>query len=375
MATKANNPKTLRKSNNANLLWQLYNHGELSRLQLAEKCGLTTASITQLVQSLMLSQVVVETRSVQRNNTGRKEVLLGVNWDKFLALGINIESDNTHISVCSVKEIKEEQIFPTSQLILDGNADELKKKAAEMYAKFNDIKYISIGIAGYVDEENGVSVNSYGILPEGYNLLERMRDLGDEKVEIEIVNNVRAQARSLITEENCDFLYIEHAHGVGCALVADGKLVLGEKNRAGELGHAITEYDGLPCKCGKRGCLETIAAEKRIARAWKEISGQEIDASEIFARYGKDASATKLLDFVADRMAIAVGNTCMIMNPANVLVTGGMFFYRGIYAEFLNRLSERGFNCQNSVRLITDDARIKAFGEAKNVLLKKLFEV
>lgn len=375
MANKVNNPKTLRKSNNANLLWQLYNYGELSRLQLADKCGLTTASITQLVQSLIASGIVSEGGSVQRNNTGRREVLLSVNWEKCLALGINIESDNTHISVCSVKEVFVEEIYPTSELISDDNIDNLKEKAADIFSRYSEnLKYICVGIAGKVDEENGVSLNSYGILTKDFNL-EKALNGAFGNIKVEVTNNVRAQARSLISEENLDFLFIKHSPGVGCAIVTDGKLVSGEGNLAGELGHVIMEPDGLFCKCGKNGCLETIASEKSIVKAWKDTSGQEKRAKEIYSMYSTDERAKKLLDFVTDRMAIAVSNACTIMNPLNVLVTGGMFFDKNIFSAFLKRLEERGFNMQKTVKLVTDSARIKAFAEAKNILLKKIFEV
>ncbi|HKL94537.1 MAG TPA: ROK family protein [Clostridia bacterium] len=375
MANKVYNPKTLRKSNNANLLWQLYNHGELSRLQLAEKCGLTTASITQLVQNLMAEEVVVESGSVQRNSTGRKEILLSANWDKFLALGINIESGNTHISVCSVKEVKVEEIYPTSQLISGGNIDKLKEKTVEMSSKFGkNLKYICIGIIGKVDEENGVSINSYEILPKDFNLIGAFKDVFGNDKEIEIINNVRAQAHSLISENNLDFLYIKHSPSIGCALVADGRLMSGENNMAGKLGHIIVEPDGQLCTCGKHGCLETIVSEKNISRKWQEISGQNVSVNEIYLMYQTDNEARRLLDFIADRMAVAVGNTCLVMNPANVLVTGGMFFNQNIYSAFLNSLEKRGFNIHSAVSLITNDARIKAFAEAKSILLKKLFE-
>ncbi|MFD9128682.1 ROK family protein, partial [Kitasatospora sp. NPDC059571] len=54
--------------------------------------------------------------------------------------------------------------------------------------------------------------------------------------------------------------------GVGAGLVLDGEVYAGPTGNAGHLGHITVDFDGEPCPCGSRGCLETIASGTALAR-------------------------------------------------------------------------------------------------------------
>jgi glucokinase len=51
-------------------------------------------------------------------------------------------------------------------------------------------------------------------------------------------------------------VYLTMSTGVGGGLVLDGRLYRGAGFQAGELGHSPVEWEGEPCACGQRGCLE-----------------------------------------------------------------------------------------------------------------------
>jgi len=52
---------------------------------------------------------------------------------------------------------------------------------------------------------------------------------------------------------------IKVGYGIGAGIVLQGQLFTGDLYGAGELGHMVVEENGLPCKCGNTGCLETVA--------------------------------------------------------------------------------------------------------------------
>ena len=81
MTSYIKNPKTLRKSNKANVKFTLWTKGEMSRLQLAKELGLTTPSITQLINELEQNNEVSEGKSIVRG-AGRPEVLIKLNSEK-----------------------------------------------------------------------------------------------------------------------------------------------------------------------------------------------------------------------------------------------------------------------------------------------------
>ena len=53
--------------------------------------------------------------------------------------------------------------------------------------------------------------------------------------------------------------YLKVSSGIGAGLYMDGRIYRGGNGTAGEIGHVILDEDGLVCRCGNRGCLETLA--------------------------------------------------------------------------------------------------------------------
>ena len=61
--------------------------------------------------------------------------------------------------------------------------------------------------------------------------------------------------------------------GVGAGIIQDGKILRGINYAAGELGHMTIRYNGIPCNCGRRGCLEAYASgEALIAQTEKVMA-------------------------------------------------------------------------------------------------------
>jgi len=88
-----------------------------------------------------------------------------------------------------------------------------------------------------------------------------------------------------------DFLYVSGEIGVGAGVILDRELFRGARGWAGEIGHVTVEPGGAPCRCGARGCLETVAGLEALRR-----DGPEAAASAL----GRAASAAvNLLDLPA----------------------------------------------------------------------------
>ncbi|MGO8056536.1 ROK family protein, partial [Rhizobium leguminosarum] len=54
-----------------------------------------------------------------------------------------------------------------------------------------------------------------------------------------------------------DVIYVKASTGIGAGVILDGRLVGGATGEAGELGHVQVDENGIMCRCGSRGCLET----------------------------------------------------------------------------------------------------------------------
>lgn len=91
--------KNLKQSNKSAILRLLYEGGGMSRLELAKYTGLTSAAISVLAKALLEDGLIIETGSVQRNKSGRKEVILEINYDELRVANVTIESDKIYFSI------------------------------------------------------------------------------------------------------------------------------------------------------------------------------------------------------------------------------------------------------------------------------------
>ena len=128
--------------------------------------------------------------------------------------------------------------------------------------------------------------------------------------------------------------------GIGGGVVINGRLHLGISGSAGELGHQVVEADGLPCNCGGRGCLETIASGPAIAgqaaqaviyrrsTILGQLCGGDLNrispATVIEAARQKDKIAQEILDRAGRYLGIAITNTLVTICPRKILIGGGV---------------------------------------------------
>jgi len=376
MDSRVTNPRILRRSNKINIMFKLLTEGDKSRLQLAAELGLTTASITQISRELIEEGFIEERGSMQRNSTGRPEILLHFCENACGAVGVNIERDKTHISLCTYNRVIEEKIFLTSEIVQKGKLTRLAEEIRRtMNNRPEELKLlgIGIGITGKVDEAGGIAVDSHGILPADFPLAAELQEqLG---CSVSVINNVKAQARALIRSRDDNFMLVKHSPGIGCAVIVQGKAVEGFHYLAGELGHTVVALNGQACECGKRGCLETVASERAIERAYYEKSGERKDIATIYSEYGQVGTADGIINNLVERLALAIGNAATITDPALVMVTGGLFFIDEISEQFMRKFEELGYSKLYRIKRIGNEKKIKAFAGARHIILNKLFEV
>jgi glucokinase len=130
--------------------------------------------------------------------------------------------------------------------------------------------------------------------------------------------------------------------GIGVGVILDGAIYHGRTGAAGEGGHVSIDYNGPACPCGKRGCIEALAAGPAVARRARERLGAGgAEAKALLALAGGDAPtvtaqmvakawrdgdslATAILEETADLLAIWLGNMIDLFDPDVIVVGGGM---------------------------------------------------
>jgi glucokinase len=78
-----------------------------------------------------------------------------------------------------------------------------------------------------------------------------------------------------------DLVYLTMSTGVGGGLILDGALHRGAGGRAGEVGHLPVAWDGEPCACGLRGCLEAYVGGRAWTRRLREVAPESSRAVQL----------------------------------------------------------------------------------------------
>jgi glucokinase len=121
------------------------------------------------------------------------------------------------------------------------------------------------------------------------------------------------------------FFYITLGTGIGGGLILDGQPVLGADGAAGEVGHFQVEPRGPVCGCGRRGCVEAIAAGRAIEHAYETRTGQQLNGKEIAdrARSG-DAVALSVYRRAGRALGVACAVVAQVANPHAVIAGGSL---------------------------------------------------
>ena len=119
--------------------------------------------------------------------------------------------------------------------------------------------------------------------------------------------------------------YIKVSTGIGAGLVSDGRLQHGVGGTAGEIGHTLVADGGPVCRCGNRGCLETLASSRAIAGLLSDSRREEISSRRLMELCeAGDSAAQRLIGDAGRAIGLAVANLCNLVNPKCVIVGGDL---------------------------------------------------
>jgi glucokinase len=203
---------------------------------------------------------------------------------------------------------------------------------------------MGVGIAGQIDKINGI-VRSSPNLPDwkdvslGAALQSRLR------IPVVINNDVRMitwgewqhGAGQGVNDLVCLFV----GTGVGGGVVSGGRLLAGQTNTAGELGHMTVVAGGRQCHCTNRGCLEAYCGGWAIAeRAHNAVQAngtagktliklagklENISAVTVSQGYAQgDPLARKLVRSTARYLAAGLVSIVNAFNPQLIILGGSV---------------------------------------------------
>lgn len=207
---------------------------------------------------------------------------------------------------------------------------------------------LGVGIAGQLDAEGRTVRNSPNL---GWRDVPFARRL-EERLELPDVRLVNDLSASLWGERSAgavrdvdDVLAVFVGTGVGGAVLADGRPIVGSGGVAGEIGHAKIEPGGRLCGCGERGCLEAYAGGIHLERRVEELAADHSELEDLLEEPGEvdlggadDRARTHdrlgaIWRRATDGLAVVAANACTLLDPSVLLAGGGVLEHCEYFRE------------------------------------------
>ncbi|MFF4135228.1 ROK family protein [Streptomyces mirabilis] len=265
------------RSHNAALVLDLLRtagEGGISRLELAERTGLTPQAVSKITARLRADGLVAE--AGRRASTGGKpRTVLRLVPEAGHAVGLHLDRDEVTVVLCDLTgAVVAERRVP---LDLGAGAEAVVESAAgevEALLAGVGVSVLGVGVAlpGPLDHVRGVLHRVTGF-PEwdGFPLRDALAGRLGVPVVVDKDTNAAALGIAVVGRESGigktgdvspgpleSFAYLHLGTGLGAGLVIGGGVHRGARTGAGEFGHQVIQLDGPPCGCGNRGCIEAL---------------------------------------------------------------------------------------------------------------------
>ncbi|MFE6970011.1 ROK family transcriptional regulator [Isoptericola sp. NPDC057653] len=318
-------PADLRERNTRLVLQSvLSGAGEVSRADIARSVGLARAVVSEIVQDLVARRLVAEGAG-RPQGRGKPATPLRVDTQHSCLLMADVTPGGVRAGIGgldgAIGAIAEMPLpaGPTPGDVV-GVLAPLLAGLAERDGR--DVLAVGVAVPGIVSPDGGVT-EALQLGWQDVNLAGPLSAvLGHEVV---LVNDATAVALSEVSHQGAPGAGVVVLHvdtGVGSAVLLDGRVHLGDRQRAGEVGHIDLGVSDRLCSCGRRGCLETVAGLPAV------LEGLPLERLDDVAAFGDGPAPAELralaarVDRAAEGLAALICAQVAILDVADVVVDG-----------------------------------------------------
>jgi predicted NBD/HSP70 family sugar kinase len=324
----------LTKQHNRDLVLKtIFDNKTISRAEIARITKLTRTTVSDVVARLM-AEGLVEEVGLGSSIGGKSPILLSLVADSRYLIGLNLGQNKFIGAVINLRgEIKE-----TMEVEVHDNNGE---KALQLVYQILDqlvrrrlqpIVGIGVGAPGLINTGEGIVVNAVNLewkdLPLGKLLQARYQ------MPVTVLNDSQATAIGEYVyggEHKLDsnLIVVNVKHGIGAGILINGQLFQGDGGGAGEIGHVVVQQDGALCRCGKRGCLETLASVRAVIQRAQMDS---LEAVEAAFRAG-DSKVRQIVLEAGRYLGISLASLIGTLNIQKIVLTGDMTQFGELWLE------------------------------------------
>ncbi|MGO2359834.1 MAG: ROK family protein [Brachybacterium tyrofermentans] len=330
----------------------LHRGHQLTRGEISHRLRLTRTTVSDLLGDLLESGVITVTESRAAAGRGRPAEVLGIHPGAVRYIGIDFF--HTGATICLANSAAE--VVATGTVDYEPGAG-WERRVATAQRLIGDLTTgevhlgvlagIGIGLPG----PNSASWDGFAHRErpmEPFHMVRaRIRELFADSFDCPVLvdHHIRFAALHEATssgESDRHIVYLRLSTGVGGAVLGSGSALRGAHLLAGEIGHMIVETgpEAAECRCGRRGCLETVASQGAVRQRWQDIAGPDAgvesapDATPTpvadpvtlagleAALVAEDPRALALVTDLARTVGRALGLAALVTDPDEIVLAG-----------------------------------------------------
>lgn len=317
--------RDIKRANRNRIYRYIHGHPATSRPELVQRLEMSLPTVMQNVKSLFGEGLLKEDGSLESTG-GRKAVALSCVGDARVAVGVDVTRDHVGMVLVDLqgavlRSSRHRLEFARGRQYADRLGKAVGRLIAASGAAPGAVLGVGVSMPGILSDDGAV-FSSRVLGEEGY-LTSVVRDALPRPAVFLNDANAAGVAEMWDAPAGKSFVYLSLSNSVGGAIIAGGRLTVGDNQRAGEFGHISLEPDGARCYCGQKGCLDAYCAATQLS----DRAGG--DLGEFFRRLDDgDAGLAAAWSGYLDRLARAA-NILRMAFDCEVVVGG----YVGAHME------------------------------------------
>lgn len=342
------------------VLKTIYDHGRISRADVARHTRLTRTTVSSVVADL-IEKGLMEEVGHGPSAGGKAPILLSVIDDARHLIGIDLANGEFRGAVVNLRGEIRHAIYRPLQGRQGENALEMVYELvnALMSAATRPLLGIGIGTPGLIDTTNGVVCQAVNLDWRDLPLRSILQARYNLPIYLANDSHVAALAEYIFGsgQNTTNLVVVKVGEGIGAGIVIGGQLFQGDGYGAGEIGHTTVVENGLRCPCGNLGCLETVASTRAILERARAVAQTEpgsalhqfvarpvdltLEALGEAFQSGDEASQRIILE-AGHYLGIAVSHLVNTLNIQHISILGsltrfGSPFLEAVREEMLRR--------------------------------------
>lgn len=321
--------KEARQRNTSLLLRDIWRHAPLSKSMLAERNGLTKATVSSICRDLT-AQGLIGDAGQDRTGLGRPGDLIELNPSAYSSIGVEI---STNYIGAKLYDLCGQPLWESSAPIEIGCPQNVivaevvgMLGEAIHQAKTRDIPLLGVGVGVPGVVNNRVNAPALGWMEVP------LKDILEQYFKIPVIVDNKARAAAMAealyggARDVDSFIYISMGtdvrSSVEAAVVTDGLLYRGVSGRAVDAGHMVLDPNGPLCTCGQRGCWQAMAdVDREVGLALQRLEAGETSVLQAYAANGyADLDHRKIHQAAVegDRLALEVASAVIMTHALGI---------------------------------------------------------